>query len=190
MMSNIQKIYFLVVLAFAFAESLFFVALVSIFGQSNSSTVKINALIGLLILSTFILEVISIKIINKFGFKKILNVACAFLLISLAIYIFSGSQVQLIMAEVFGGLGISFFSGAFEVFIFNLIKNLDRLHDFSLIYKKTNQYDQLGMVLGSCFGLNFIMVNPVLPWIIILVSLFVVVIMVTVINRKAQYKIN
>lgn len=118
---------------------------------------QLGILEGVFALFILLLEIPSGIFADKYGRKTSLFMASFFSFISYLFYSFAQDIWFLVLGQAFGGVALSFASGAGEAFLFDELK--DQKKEKS--YAKNSGYLQL--IIGSAFGISAIITSFLAP---------------------------
>ena len=102
----------------------------------NTNAQQIGIYVGIGYLFSFLLEIPSGYISDKFGHKKTLVLTKIFALISLLLFIFADSLIYFILGSIFLSLQFAFKSGTDSAFMHNTLTALKRERDFTKVMSR------------------------------------------------------
>lgn len=130
----------------------------------------IGLLESIMIITWILLEVPTGALTDLIGKKRALIMA--FLLLGIGNFVMGGavSFFTLGLGIFIGSIGLAFFSGTHEAFLYDTLKSLGQEKLFDQVIGKANSFNQLGMAVGGIFSGVLYNLNPSFPF--YLVGLF------------------
>lgn len=124
-------------------------------------------------ITSFILEVPSGVIADKFSRKHILFFAQIARIIGYACWIFSPNFIGFLIGFIFWGVKSAFTSGTFEALVYDELKQNNQEHEYTKIIGRTKSLSFIAMLLASMgaavaihFGYSFVMMISILSLVI------------------------
>lgn len=131
----------------------FSVPIMVLFWQNNGlSLTQVMLLESIFSIFTIILEIPSGYLSDLYNRKKILIFSSFCGLVSMFIYTFAHDFYQILLAEVFFALFISFSSGTNSAFLYDTLQNLNQEKDFPKIWGNAIFYGMIGLALSNILG--------------------------------------
>ncbi len=134
--------------------------------KSGLNLFQINVVNATFFLTLFVCEIPTGAFADLFGRKKSFVISCAILAVSMFVYGLSSSFYGFILAEVIGGIGCTFMSGAFQAWFVDSMKHHGHDGDLKPIFAKNALICKIGSGIGAVSGSYLMAVSLSLPWII------------------------
>lgn len=164
MEKRILRVYFLVSFLFAVAVSFFFATYVVFLTSRGLDLLEVNLINTVFVVGIFILEIPTGAYADLIGRKKSFVLGCFFLSVSMLIYYLSSSFWMFMAAELVGAVAMAFRSGALESWLVDSLKFHGFDGDLVNVFKKEQQLDSLGIVVGALAGGYIAKIDVALPW--------------------------
>lgn len=195
MEKKILRIYFLVSFLFSVAVSFFFATYVVFLTSRGLDLMEVNLINTFFMVGIFVLEIPTGAYADLIGRKKSFLLGCAFLSVSLLIYYFSSSFLMFVAAEMMGAMAMAFRSGALESWLVDSLKFHGFDGDLVDVFKKEQQLDSLGIVIGALTGGYIAEFDLALPWLasaiaVAIVAVFCSIAMTEEYFEKTDQKLN
>lgn len=127
---------------------------------------EVNMVNSVCFLTGFIFEVPTGAIADIYGRKVSFLLAMMFKSLSLALYAFSNCFWQFCVAEAVYAIGFTFYSGAFQAWLVDRLKQLEYEGENVDIFARRQKYSSLAKVIGAPLGGYIAVYSYALPWLI------------------------
>ena len=145
-------------------------------------------------LSTFIFEVPSGYIADRFGYKKTLIISKSLLIISTLLLIFAENINWLITAAIIASMSVACASGTKSVLMMTTLQDLNKAKDYSKIMGKINGYSLMISLCFSAIAPLLLKISYIAPFFLSLfldvIGLLLVLSLKNVIFSKKEVKVN
>lgn len=160
----IRQYYILSVIFNTIGMSFICATYVTFLQKNGLSLFEVNSVNAIFYLTLFICEIPTGAFADIFGRKKSFVIACAIISLSAFAYGLSHSYWQFVIAEILGGLGSTFRSGAFQAWLVDSLKHKGYEGGFTKIFARNNLMCQVGGGIGAVAGSHLAVYNITWPW--------------------------
>ena len=184
--SNIWKYY----LFEALWSLMFFFPIFQLFYLARGLTITQIAFLGVAFsIARVIAEMPSGILADRWGRKKTLFLSQSFFLIDVIILIFFQSFWMFMIAAVFSGLWIAFYSGTANAFLYDTLKELKREKEFEKISGKLYFFTGGIISFVAAFFAGFLFnISITLPYILTAISIFLSLMVITSFTEPRVHK--
>lgn len=142
--------------------------LIVYFALSGLSLFEIGLLYSIREILTYVFEVPSGVLADRYGKKTELIICFVFYIISFVLFYLGSSFFFYAIAMIFFGLGEAFRSGTHKAMIMSYIDHQNMTDSKSKIYGKTRSFSLIGSTVSSLISIIFVLVLPNLSWLFII----------------------
>ncbi len=136
--------------------------------QRGFSLLEIGFLLTIRAGFTYVFEVPSAFVSNRYGMKNELLWCFTFYIISFIFYFFGTSFWVIAIGMVFFGLGEAFRSGTHKGMILLYLEKKGWFDHKGFVYGRTRSYSMLGAALSAFLSIGFVIWVPDLKWVFVL----------------------
>lgn len=164
MEKKIIRLYWLLAFLFGLSLSFFFATYVVFLVSNGLDLLQVNLINCFFMAGVFVLEVPTGVFSDLIGRKKSYIIACFCFSLSMFVYYLSGTFWMFVIAELIAALAHSFFSGSLEAWLVDSLKYYGHKGELNNVFKREQQFGQIGVVAGAFVGGYVGMTNLALPW--------------------------
>ncbi|MBU2067983.1 MAG: MFS transporter [Patescibacteria group bacterium] len=161
---KVIRLYLAIAFLFGLSHSFFFATYVVFLVSKGLDLLEVNLINCFFMAGVFLLEVPTGAYSDLVGRKRSFIIACFCWALSMFIYYFSSTFWIFVIAELIGALARAFCSGALEAWLVDSLKYYNFKGKLNDVFKKEQQLNQIGIMMGSLTGGYIGTIDLALPW--------------------------
>jgi len=132
--------------------------------ENGLSLFEVNLTNTCFFLTIFLCEIPTGAFADIFGRKFSFVVACGLMSVSMFAYGSAHTLGGFILAEVIGGIAMTFQSGAFQAWLVDSLKHYDYEEGLTAVFARNNLISRIAGGIGAIVGSYLAVMNQALPW--------------------------
>lgn len=148
----------------ALSHSFFFATYVPFLAEKGMNLWQINVINACFMVVIIVMEIPTGSFADSFGRHRSLTLSCLLFTLSTLVYFFANSFLIFVVAEIFAGLGHTFYSGAAEAWLVDSLKARDEDNLKLQVFRFEPSFRSGGVIIGAISGAYLGEYNLSWPW--------------------------